>query len=265
MIEKILSAVAPQALTADGTSLGLVTLASTAGFVVKQTVTLQGSALADLAGLEVKRVISSTQLVVGPVNQPLNLTTDISLYTVSATSTITAAEQARPRIPLTDAARYVFAEEPVVANRSILVDQFGNMISNSNPLAVNATVSVGDIDVATDVQYLDSALGISSFSLASANIIKSAIDISKYARGSIQIDWTGATSSDSFVSLGTFSVLIGNTSSPAAVLTTITVSAASGSFLYRGLDADIKYIAIQWTKNNSTGGSATISANFKGA
>ncbi len=156
-------------------------------------------------------------------------------------------------------------KEPTVANRSVIVDALGNMISASNPLPVNATVSVGDVNVASEVQFLDSALGISSFNLNSANTTKTAVDLSKYVRGSIQIDWSGATSSDTFTSLGTFNVLIGNTSSPSAVLTTITIGAASGSFMYRPEDINFKYIAIQWVKNNSTGGTATISSHHKGA
>ncbi len=260
MIEKVLASIAPQAFTSNGTSLGLVTIASTAGFVTKQKVTIQGTALADLGNLEVKGVLSSTTLLVGPVGTALNVYSNISTYTTAASSTIRAESQKRPTIPLTDIERAVFAEEPVVATRTIQVDQFGNYITASNPLPVDASVTA-----TTEVQVLNSALGISAFSLATADVTQTAVDISTYVRGSIEITWSGATSSDAFVSQGAFDVLIGNTSSPTAILTTISIGAASGSFLYRGLDADMRYIAIKWTKNNSTAGSATISATFKGA
>jgi hypothetical protein len=239
-IEKHFIAISARSFTSNGTSGGLVTLASTAGFKVKQLVLIKGTALTTLE-LQVKRVISSTQLLVGPKNSDLTTYSDISSYTTAASSTIESLEQPKPAIPLDSMDRAVYETEPTLALRIIPVDQYGNINSLSE----------------------ESNLGVNAFALDTADTSMSVTDVSKYRAGSLEISWSGATSSDAFATPGYFTVLIGNTASPSTTEATIYVSAASGSYLYRGLDIDFKNIQISWTKANSTGGSATITTHFK--
>lgn len=135
MIEKSWLAIAPQAFTANGTAYGVVTLASTVGFFTKQLITLKGTALPQLA-LQVKRVNSDgLTLVVGPQDGDINHWTNISAYTTAASATIEAAEQRRVTISLESIARAVYAEEPIVATRVVLVDDKGNILGTAaNPL-----------------------------------------------------------------------------------------------------------------------------------
>ena len=44
----------------------------------------------------------------------------------------------------------MYEEEPTVAQRTILVDKYGNKYDENNPLPVNAIVEVSDVNV-----YLD--------------------------------------------------------------------------------------------------------------
>ena len=134
-IEKRWAALAPIAFSADGTLDGVVTLATTARLHTKQKIYIQATAQSTQL-LEVKRVLSHTQLVVGPQNQNLDATTDLSAYTVAAGAFLYAQEQPRPSIPLQEIERAVFEEEPVVATRVFPVDEWGNSYDAVNPLPV---------------------------------------------------------------------------------------------------------------------------------
>lgn len=153
-IEKRWEAIAPRSFTADGTSEGVVTLASTLDFHVKQLVIIKASGEDDLVKLEVKRVDSATVLRVGPVGN-INARTDISAYTTAASATIEAEEQARSTIPDKEYKRAVFEEEPVVAIRTIGVDRQGNPFGPGNPLSVQLTdgsVNIGTVNAELEVQ-----------------------------------------------------------------------------------------------------------------
>jgi hypothetical protein len=140
MLEKRFAAVPPQAFTANGTLFGLVTLADTSMFKVKQHVVLDATSLSTT--LEVKEVVSNTQLYVGPIKGSITSRTDISAYTVAAGAFIYANEQNRPNIDYSEIWRAVYDEEPTIALRTMLVDEQGDRIGPSNPLDVNATVDV---------------------------------------------------------------------------------------------------------------------------
>lgn len=144
--EKRWLAVSPQNFTADGTVDGIITVASTSGFKVKQQIALiSNTQLKEL--FQVKRVFSSIQLAVGPLRSGIDRRSDVSAFLTADSATIEAAEQARPAIPLTEHERAVYEEEPTVAKRVIDVDEFGNPYSKANPKPVDATVSVGNISV----------------------------------------------------------------------------------------------------------------------
>ena len=154
-IEQAWSAVAPQLFTANGTTLGVVTVGTTAGFKVKQQVVISTSGdggLPDLT-LQCKRVVSETQLIVGPVpitigQDSLTARTDISAYTTSLSAYIYAEEQPKVRLKVQDIEQAVYDQEPTVAYRSVLVDEWGNYYSSitdqegNNRLAVDAAVSI---------------------------------------------------------------------------------------------------------------------------
>lgn len=148
MLEKSWPTVPPTLFTANGNALGLVSCVSTAGFKVKAEVVISANTLPNLL-LEVKRVISPTQLFVGPIGKPITTRTDISAYTTALTSFIYQAEQARNTIPPIDIIQAVYDQEPGVRLRVGLIDEFGNNVNNDNPLpiAFDGTIAIGDVEV----------------------------------------------------------------------------------------------------------------------
>jgi len=150
-IEKALSLVPPQAFTADGGAFGLVTLANTAGFKTKQSAYLTATGLPNLP-VQIKRVISPTQLVVGTINNaqiaswpPL----DITAYTVAKDAAIGAQIQPKSNPTVEDIAKAVYEADPTVAIRVIFTDQYGNLYSDENPLPATftGTISIGAVEV----------------------------------------------------------------------------------------------------------------------
>jgi hypothetical protein len=122
-------AVAAKTLTANATAAGLVSVASTDGFYVGQVARLAGTALPNLDVL-VLEVISPTQLYVGAVgNFSLRGRAsglDVSAYTTAATSTISASQQNRAGLPTPGhVLQTTYEQEPIKANRSLIVDPLG--------------------------------------------------------------------------------------------------------------------------------------------
>jgi len=147
MLEKRLKAVPAQLFAANGTADGIVTIPDTSLFKVKQHVIVAASTLPNLDKLEVKNIISPTQMVVGLQTTNIFLPFDISAYTAALGANIFANEQRRPTITSDDFERACYEEEPTVAKRVVMVDKFGNKYDDSNPIPVNASVSVGDVNV----------------------------------------------------------------------------------------------------------------------
>jgi hypothetical protein len=140
-IEKKWAAIAPVAFIASGSRRGRVTIASTAGFRVKMEVAIGHPTLPTLL-LEVKRVLSATQMDLGDPAKSINDRTDLSAYDFQAY--VFADEQIRPDIPLKEIERALYEEEPVVAKRVVPVNQFGQVNSPASPsysAQVNALVS----------------------------------------------------------------------------------------------------------------------------
>lgn len=150
--EQKLAAVSPQAFTANGTSLGVVTIASTAGFYIKQSVVLQSNTLQQ-ASFQVKNVLSTTQLILGPNNNNLNSSpknrSDLSIYTVVDGSAISAQEQDNFPIPGNDHYNTVFMPAPVMADRVIGVDPYGNFYTPENPVpvSIDGTIVVSTVEI----------------------------------------------------------------------------------------------------------------------
>ena len=133
MFERFFKEIAPKAFLADGSSIGEIQLLSTAGFKAKMHVHLSSSSL-PTSTLEVKRVLSDTLMVVGPIGANIDSRADISGYLVSDGAAISSIKQSRPTIPLQDISRVVYEEEPTVALRVLAVDQFGNPVDFSGSI-----------------------------------------------------------------------------------------------------------------------------------
>ena len=147
MLEKRFAAVPAQVFTANGGANGSVSIADTSLFKVKQQVIITATGQTNLE-LEVKKVVSPTSMIVGPTTGNINAFTDISAYTTALSASVSANEQKRPQISADDFERAVYEEEPTVAKRVILVDEFGNKYDTDNPLPTSATLS-GDITIAS--------------------------------------------------------------------------------------------------------------------
>lgn len=143
--EKRFAAVPAQILTANGGANGSVSVPDTRLFKVKQQVVITAVGQVN-QDLEVKKVISSTSMILGPITGNINTFTNLSSYTTAASAKIFANEQKRPQISADDFERAVYEEEPTVAKRVILVDEFGNKFDADNPLPTSATFS-GSISV----------------------------------------------------------------------------------------------------------------------
>lgn len=157
-IERSWEAVGPVAFIANGSADGTVTLSSVAGFKVKQSVVISAISLPDLK-LEVKKVISATKLIVGPVvtTGKLLARQNLSSYTLATSPTIRAEEQKKAVLPIADIIQAVYRQEPGTTIGVEIDDQFGNPIdsvkdSNGvNRLAVDGQFTA-DVDVQVEVQ-----------------------------------------------------------------------------------------------------------------
>jgi hypothetical protein len=136
-IEKKWLRVPPRLLTTDGTSTGVITIDSVRGFYVKQHVAIKGVALPTIK-LQIKRILSDNKMLVGPINGKITDYSDVSIYTMAAMSSIEAEEQARNEIPQVDRERAVYAEEPIVATRNVLVDDTGDYYNSDNPMPTSS-------------------------------------------------------------------------------------------------------------------------------
>ena len=125
MLEKFYKEIPSQSFTANGTTNGVVTVASTISFKLNQLVVILNPSLPSVAG-EIKAIFSETQMAVGPQSSNPNMRIDLSAYGTS--STISAPEQQRPAVATQDIERYTYEEAPIVARRTIAVDDTGNVI-----------------------------------------------------------------------------------------------------------------------------------------
>lgn len=153
-IERLFAAVVATPFTANGTASGIVTIADTAGFKVKMNAILKSDTLPE-AAFQVKRVISKTQLILGPSGGPLHSRADITAFTTFINTTIEANEQPRPDIPLVDLERASYAEEPTVAKRVFNVDEYGNPYTVDNPMPTrlpDGSVNIGTVNAELEVQ-----------------------------------------------------------------------------------------------------------------
>ena len=145
-VEKKWLAVTATPLTTDGTRLGLVTVADTTGFKVKgyaYLATTGPSPSPMTLQVQIQRVISSTQMIVGPpgTTPAPNNFIDVSAFTVLSGAVIAFPEQDKNKIKADDVDQATYEADPVVARRVIPVSPDGNLIGPNNPLSVNVISS----------------------------------------------------------------------------------------------------------------------------
>jgi S-adenosylmethionine hydrolase len=166
MLEKRFKIVAPQLFAVNGGADGTVTVPDTSLFKVKQQVIVVAASLINQDQLEVKNIISPTQMLLGLRTTNIFTGLDLSAYTTALGAFVFANEQKRPVITADDFERACFEEEPVVAKRVIMVDKWGNRYDSNNPVP---TVTAGDnwdeIDMTRDT---DGDLTIATYSLDNA-------------------------------------------------------------------------------------------------
>ncbi len=149
-VEKMWLAVPAQALTADGTQFGVITVADTAGFRVKGYAMLAANTL-PVRQVQIQRVISNTQMIVGNVGTSPSpgQFIDASAYTVALSAQIAFPEQDKNKIKADDIDQAVYEADPIVAKRVVAVDEYGKIYSKDNPIPVNADVTVNSVQLFT--------------------------------------------------------------------------------------------------------------------
>lgn len=228
--ERAWSAVSPQSFTADGTRFGLVTVADSCKFRVKQSVYLKNTAGALLA-VQVKKVISPTQLIVGTINNaqigqwpPL----DISSWTVASGAAIGAEEQQKNKIQDGDHYLAVYEGDPVVADRVIPVDCNGNFYGPENPVPVSidgGTITIGTVrttacdndpspgDIHSSIRISDCANDLKINPDGSINVVVENPTPTSGQNIFITYDESGPVPSGSPTTILTYTVPVGDTAS----------------------------------------------------
>lgn len=149
-LERKWLAVLATPFTANGTALGVVTVADTAGFRVKQLVFCLSNTVQPQQ-FQVNAVLSPTQLVLGPVGPKVGSNNFVSLaaFLTADGATVAAPEQDKSGIPDKDHYLAVYEAEPIVADRVIWVDQYGRFYGPGNPLpiAFDGTIAIGDVKI----------------------------------------------------------------------------------------------------------------------
>lgn len=141
--------VAPKLITADGGQFGLIQV-DCSGFKVKQLVTLKSNSLPQTQ-YQVKAVLNKNQMIVGLVSNKVGKDqgTNLTQWLVADAAEIGAVEQQKSVIPDKDHYEAIYEQEPTVADRVVMVDEFGEIYSDENPLpiAFDGTISVGRVIV----------------------------------------------------------------------------------------------------------------------
>ena len=148
--EKRWEGVEPRPFLQDGTTSGVVFLDDCRGFYVKMRVSVKSNSQQPRR-LQVKRVFPD-RIVLGPENGNIDKLADISDFLVADGATVEAGTQERIRIGPADRAAAIYAQEPVVADRNVLVDEFGRYYNIDNPIA---TKLVGASAIGLEVNLTD--------------------------------------------------------------------------------------------------------------
>ena len=184
-LERNLNAVPPVLLTANGSTEGVVQVVDSAGFYVKARAILQAPLLPPLT-VEIKRVVSSTILWVGPPSANMGHRIDCSAYTVAAGSFIFAEEQPKAAIAMETRMLASYEQEPIDAWRTKSVDQYGNGYTALNPLPVLPTnlffssMTLGALGIPTLVTACLNGL---TYDTVTSSVVGNVETISVYSSG----------------------------------------------------------------------------------
>jgi len=145
--ERQWDAVPPVALTAPGTTNGILQVVDTAGFFFGMQATLQTLPPPNTLTVYIKTVVDKNTLYVGATKGGLDHNVDVSAF--GTTSTISAAAQNKSTVPMEGKMLATYETDPIDAWRVRPVDPYGNGYSDSNPLPVafDGTVSIGDVHI----------------------------------------------------------------------------------------------------------------------
>jgi hypothetical protein len=135
--------------TADGTIKGLITVSSTFPYKVGMVIGLSSSTQAP-SRFKIKRVISDTQMYVGLETTNITTYSDMSMYLVSDSATVSFSESPRPVIDINEINRQVYQEEPAIALRVLPVDPYGVTIGENNPQPVKTGTEWDEADITRD-------------------------------------------------------------------------------------------------------------------
>jgi hypothetical protein len=155
--EKAWSTVSPTPLTADGSTLGVIQVADTINFKVKGLAQLTNTSGLNLV-VQVNQVLNSTTIIVGKPGSSPSATAgglasgavvDVSAFTVAGGSTIGFGMQPKNKIKPDDVSAAIYETDPVIANRNILVDPYGEFYTSDNPLPATftGTISIGEVEI----------------------------------------------------------------------------------------------------------------------
>lgn len=152
--EKRLEEIPAQLILSNGDITGRIAVTDASIFTVKQVITLFSDSVSPIE-YQVKHVIPGF-IYLGRPDKPITEYSKLSQFTLVDNTKISAREQSRSTISQPDIQRAVYAEEPTVAIRTILVDKMGNDYRKENPIPVQ--LSDGSITIDTlnvDVQLTD--------------------------------------------------------------------------------------------------------------
>jgi hypothetical protein len=168
--------------TADGGEDGTVTLNDVENFKVKQKIVLSSNTQLDLR-LEVKKVISTTILLVGPIKDKQNpkgnllSRTNISAYTVADGAGIRAQEQDKVRLKPDDVWAAIYEQEPTVALRMFSVDYLGRSYNVDNPIPVKPDTLTPGVDYdEIDITYPTTTQELFTYTLSAVSVRTVTID-----------------------------------------------------------------------------------------
>ena len=152
--ERLWPKIGPLSFISNGGTDGQVEVSSTEFFKVKQKVFVKSNTQINQL-LEVKAVLSETNLELGPPGSEMKSRTNLTSFLVSDSATIYAEAQNRPAIPPDTYNRAAFEEEPTVAHRVHLVDQLGRRYTESNPVPVqlsDGSINIGTVNAELETQ-----------------------------------------------------------------------------------------------------------------
>ena len=115
----------------------VITVPDTCNLKVKQKVILSKTGL-DPGEFEIKRVMSRTTLMVGPVGKNIRKVSEAEQYNGGSLS---VSEQSRNVLGDAPIIRAVYDEEPTLALRNIMVDKYGDYFNKDNPFPVTVVAA----------------------------------------------------------------------------------------------------------------------------